>query len=734
MKIFKILLLLAAIWLLTLFTFRVLNNDKVAVVVTDWGQPEGFSESYYQGIAQRSRIGIQAMSESEACTENFVGQYPYRSSMGSYPHVSSFLTEGFEQYYDNFGMYRFDNSQGLYINVLNESVILSKEEADQYERIKVTGSGDGYGRRNILSVDPRDGLDPLPDYYKILAPNGIQDVREQDVVFYRRINKLLGANRESKGMHPMTDFMEEYLTDFMKNNFGNRVKIRFGMYEKNAGYSARHDDVAWAMARWGGFTNMLLTRETTDHNFYANHFMTRNKVDYRLCQSGLKDRVVLKQIRQVGRTPEYNLMLLHNMKRYIEQHPDGEEISLIYATYGLPWPGRNPEGPLGAPHPWIKEVYHENAFNNYLSFKRYVEAVYDVNQGGRWNINFNRSDGFGSNDSRTNSLYGYSRFPSPIFGHPEDALRFETIRDQLRQAIHIDKRKNIIIVPSHWYYNGQDTSLKIRELNNLPLNSIEEMNQGIFDITWCEQYDENGLLDQILDQGLNCPIGYSKITLMEAFDEVKEEFNIGYAQRIRGGIEQFGVLPDLGIEIMASGDISYMDGGLVEIKSGELKGTKLLIRPDSHPNKPESFSYKNSYRHSNSSDPYTDANAIRPFNEFINYNSHLISAWFDFTALIGTQAKINSDDTLPIMTNAISEAIYFGPYRTIVNSPASISIPIDVSKIEHKDKIRAYIFNDLSREYDSVFKVPGGQSIQVNWDKGIATFDTQVLGIFVIGN
>ena len=734
MKIVKILLLLAAIWLLTLFSFRVLNNDKVAVVITDWGQPEGFSDSYYQGIAQRSRIGIQAMSENEACSEHFVGNYPYRSSMGSYPHVNSFLTKGFEQYYDNFGMYRLDSNQGLYINVLDESVILSQEDADQYERIKVTGSGDGYGRRNILSVDPRDGLDPLPDYYKILAPNGIQDVREQDVVFYQRINKLLGANRKSTGMNPMTDFMEEYLTDFMKNNFGNRVKIRFGMYEKNSGYSVRHDDVAWAMARWGGFKNMLLTRETTDHNFYANHFMTRNKVYYRLCQSGLKDRVALKQIRQVGRTPEYNLMLLNNMKRYIEQYPDEEEISLIYATYGLPWPGRNPDGPLGAPHPWIKEVYHENAFNNYLSFKRYVEAVYDVKQGGRWNINFNRSDGFGSNDSRTNSLYGYSRFPSQIFGHPEDELRFETIRDQIKQAIHIDKRKNIIIVPSHWYYNGQDTSLKIRELNNLPLNSIEEMNQGIFDISWCEQYDEDGLFDQILDQGLNCPTGYSRITLMETFDEVREEFNIGYAQRIRGGIEQFGVLPDLGIEVMASGDITYKGGGLVEITSGELKGTKLIIRSDFHPNKPEAFSYQNSYRHNNSSDPYTNANAIRPFNEFTNYNSHLVSAWFDFTALIGTQAKINSNTPLPVMNNAISEAIYFGPYRTIVNSPASVSIPIDVSKIEHKDKIRAYIFNDLSREYDPVFKVPGGQNIQVDWDKGMATFDTQVLGIFVIGN
>ena len=277
-KTVRILLLFAGIWLITLFTFRVINTDKVAVIVTDWGQPEGFSDSYYQGIAQRSRIGIQAASANQVCTENFVGDYPYRSSMGSYPHVSSFLTDGFEDYYDNYGMYRFDADANLYINVLDESVTLSKETADKYEKIKLTGSGDGYGRRNILTVDPRNGVDPLPNYFKILAPNGIQDVREQDVAFYRRINKLLGAEKESTGMHPMTDYMELYLTDFMKEYFGNDVKIRFGMYEKNSGYSARHDDVAWAMARWGGFEHMLLTRETTDHNFYANHFMTRNKV------------------------------------------------------------------------------------------------------------------------------------------------------------------------------------------------------------------------------------------------------------------------------------------------------------------------------------------------------------------------------------------------------------------------------------------------------------------------
>ena len=51
-KTVKIIFFFAGIWLITLFSFRVVNTDKVAVIVTDWGQPEGFSDSYYQGIAQ----------------------------------------------------------------------------------------------------------------------------------------------------------------------------------------------------------------------------------------------------------------------------------------------------------------------------------------------------------------------------------------------------------------------------------------------------------------------------------------------------------------------------------------------------------------------------------------------------------------------------------------------------------------------------------------------------------
>ena len=220
---------------------------------------------------------------------------------------------------------------------------------------------------------------------------------------------------------------------------------------------------------------------------------------------------------------------------------------------------------------------------------------------------------------------------------------------------------------------------------------------------------------------------------METFDEVREEFNIGYAHRIRGGIEQFGVLPDLDIEILASGPVSYEQGGTIEVTEGQLEGLKLFVRSDAHPGEPESYSYQTSYRHQNSRDPNTGINAVRPFNEFSNYDDHLISAWFDFNAMIGTQGKSKPDQAMPELDNAISETVYIGPYRTLFNSPATITIPIDTSKITVSNRIRAYIFNDLSQSFEPIFLTPGGSSISVDMDEGTASFDTQVLGVFAIG-
>ena len=214
---------------------------------------------------------------------------------------------------------------------------------------------------------------------------------------------------------------------------------------------------------------------------------------------------------------------------------------------------------------------------------------------------------------------------------------------------------------------------------------------------------------------------------------LEKNSNIGYAQRIRGGIEQFGVLPDLDIEILATGPVSYLNGGLIEIKNGALKGAKLFVRPDAHPGKPESYSYQRSYRHQNSRDPNTDKSAIRPFNEFATYDSHLISAWFDFNAMIGTQKNSKPDQEMPKLVNAVSDSVYFGPYRTLFNAPATITIPIDRTKVSDASKIQAYIFNDLSQTFDPLFSVPGGTAISVDINEGTASFDTQVLGVFVIG-
>ena len=88
---------------------------------------------------------------------------------------------------------------------------------------------------------------------------------------------------------------------------------------------------------------------------------------------------------------------------------------------------------------------------------------------------------------------------------------------------------------------------------------------------------------------------------------------------------------------------------------------------------------------------------------------------------------------MPKLNNAISETVYIGPYRTLFNSPATITIPIDTSKITVSNRIRAYIFNDLSQSFEPIFLTPGGSSISVDMDEGTASFDTQVLGVFAIG-
>ena len=54
------------------------NAQRVAVLLTDWAEPEGFDPLYRREVVKRSFSNRGAESPDEPCTENYVGKDPYR--------------------------------------------------------------------------------------------------------------------------------------------------------------------------------------------------------------------------------------------------------------------------------------------------------------------------------------------------------------------------------------------------------------------------------------------------------------------------------------------------------------------------------------------------------------------------------------------------------------------------------------------------------------------------------
>ena len=707
-------------------------KDRVAVLVTDWGTPEGFSPAYYFGIGYRSRVGEAQVDPRDPCADNFVGTFPFRSQFGVYPHAVAYKTKGMEQLWDGMGVYRLSADGKTYTSVVDPKIILSAADVGDAKIYKMKDVPIDLRARTIFTPNKWDPVDYLADVYQIVRPNGIADVTELDVPYWTRVIGLLRPGVKAD-LNPMTKDMEQYLSRWLGSRFGDKIDVRFGNYERIEGVSRRQEDVAVDIAK-AGYTKLLLTRETTDNNNYANAFATRSWIDRGLCKAGFKDRLSIDQIRQVGRTPEYNSMLIKNTARYLPEFAKGTEVSLLYVTYGLPWPGGNANaGPFSTGQPWVKEVYHENAFSNFLSFKRAAEASLG-NRG--YTLNFSKSGGIGGSDSRTNSLYGYGIFPASYYGDKDDPLRFTTIRNNIEQAVRVDGRKNLILVVSHWYYDGLDNALTIREMNDLPLNTKDEMNSGEFAPRWCERYTGPGQYDQkrlTRKSGRYdaCPDGWTRITMTEAFDDFRNDFFAGYAGRIRGGIERFGVFPNLGITVAARGAISKLNGGTVAVTSGPLSGTELIVRADSHPAAPEGHDWAKSYRPANARDPgYRGDDAIRPFNEFSAASTHLTSAWDDFTATIGTQRDAAPGKAIKAPAGLSSPMVLVGPYRELVNAPATVWLPYAANT--DPAKLVPMIYNDLTAAFEPVLAVAGGSAPRVDKDRRRIGFDVQVFGLFAL--
>ncbi len=767
------------------------TEKKVAILVTDWGTPNGFDPQYYSQIGYRGSRGPAAdpniPPEEQSCIDTYVGIWPYLSAMGIMPYAVSYDSN----INDTSGIYRHKDND-TYVNLLEPSIVISKENGDDYETagavIPASAIEAELSRgRAFFGLDKRLGdntttgaIDHLAGIYKIILPggDGVNDLDESYNAYWVRLVAIMSMGFDVS-INPNTTIMENELNGSLHAMFGNAVDIRFGNYEAVTGLTRREEDVAVDFAK-EGFTKLLLTRETTDNNNYANKFMTYGYTQRGLCSAGYADKMDIKQIRQVGRTPEYNTMLVDTLRPAFEFFPDGADVSMLYATYGLPYQVNKAAidyqlagqtiSPFCSNFPWAQEVFAENAFNNYLSARSYIEQAFDAKYNGKYNLNFHKTDGSGectNPDCRMSALYGYSLYPAyPFYGYPEDPDRFQSLRDNI-EALKAQAAppKHILIALSHWYYNSGDTALSIRDMNNFPLSSSEDILAGNFIMEWCEgptiagpdenlkdrAYIESYVIDQktklkgtfSLDEKGECEPGYVHIVVAEAFDKQMESFSRGYASRIRGGVERYGVFPaELNLTIQAKGDISKLNGGTVTCIFGKNRGAKLDVPPDRDPLKPDTLTYTDMYRPAGISDENPDG--VKILNDpTVRWEA----AWDNFTAYIGNQrkaldpsdpeAKINLPSG-PSGLTAVSNAVYFGPYRTLFNKPATITLPYDQRKVTNADTIRPFVYNDITGDYDPVYPIIGGidysegnNNIVLNGD-GTASFSVQALGIFVL--
>jgi hypothetical protein len=725
-------------------------EDTIAVLVTDWGTPQGADfDYYYRNIAHRSRVGIAAQSADEPCTEGFVGIFPYRSQFGVLPHAIAFETPGLESLYDAYGIYwkpgysPFDSSDTThYINIYDPTVKI--HPADLPSNVVVDPVRDiKFGRgRALYDPDTRDGTDHCADMVIIGEPfmlpiglpgynnfaNGVRDIDELDMAYWWRVVRIMGIEQYADGprMHPFTLAMEHDLEDYFTRYFGLKVDLRFGMYEVTSNFNRRHEDVAVEFAR-EGYTKMVVSRETTDNNDYANKFMTRSHIDIGLCQNGFDD-IDITQVRQVGRTPEYNTMLLANMEDHLQKiDPGTDPVSLVYITYGIPWPGTSANliSPFAVSHTWVSDPYNENAYFNFLSFKRVAEDQL----AGRYNIRFNRSGTAG--DFRKDNYYAYGMFQSEYYTVPgEEESEYKTVRESIDQ-VKQDGGKKMLLLYSHWYYDSIDTGMAVRDVNRLPFNSYEDLENDIYWVDWCEKPEAgDSTWTELSPPGHRCSDPNDVyIMLSNTFDNYKYEFNLNYANRIRGGVERYGTFPDLDITVDARGEISKLNGGMAEITSGPRAGAKIVVPADTDPTAPEGY-YPGICLEGE--DPATCGDIV--YHAINDPNDPKIAAWESFTAYIGEQGDVEPGVTLPDVTagTRVGPRIYFGPYRTLFNKPARITLPYDPALVQNPGAVRPYIFNDLTRSWDRHYPVPAGAGRIIDTSATTVSFDSQVLGIFTL--
>ena len=676
------------------------NAGKVAVLITGWGEPQGWDYDYRLAIAGDARMGAATRYPGEACTEMHVGRWPFASQIGLLPHAVAYQLPLLGGAWDAMGIYRLSDDGSTYVSIVDSSIRLAVADlpADSGLLIPMIESP-LFPERSLGGLDPRDGANYLEQVFQIgvpsrergrnplAMPNGISDVVELGLAA-----SIVDMGFMYEDQTPRANAVDERMTartiGALQDLFGDKLVARFGAYAATPQVHPNQQQVALDLVE-EGFTRLILTRETTDNNQYANTFMTRGWIDKALCKAGYRDDVEIKQTRQVGRTPEYNTALLEVLRAQLERRPTGTETTVIYTTYGMPFPGASDSGPFAVAHPLAAEEYHENAYLNYQAFIPYARSEF----GADYPLVFARAGTDGA--LRTDAYFAYAMFPSSYYGAADDPLRFPTIRENIEQA-KAEGRRDVVILLSHWSYNNTDNMLAMRKLNQIPYSSREDVRQWKYWVEWCELAGA----PEPVDCGLE---GAVRLGFSEVFDKQSDAFAAAYAHRIRGTVERYGLLPT-SVTPLVTGPVSAADGGVLEVSSGPLAGARLAVPADPQPGLPES-------------------NRWDDYQVFVDPARPFIGAWFDFEAYI---AQVG-----PEPEGAVSAAAMIGPYRTIVNQPARITLPL-LRELSDVSQVQPVIYNEFTENWDPVYPVAGGQGLSFDAQTGTVSFDVQVFGTFAL--
>ncbi|MEI6127902.1 MAG: hypothetical protein WCQ99_15250, partial [Pseudomonadota bacterium] len=233
-------------------------NEKIAVLLTGWGMPAGYNEGYALKSSDLARTGDKTEYPGQPCKIGHVGDFPYLSHINMIPWGATFLTPGWEIYYDYSGIYKYEN--GMYMSPVsaippvNPSDLPPGTVITALKDVVMTGQGKPY------AVDPRDNTDYLAGWYRIgsfAKPyiNNYSDFLEGMIPSYLRYYGLMSSPAsppEVINTPPLCIQQQDaYVDQLLAAAFGDRIDTRRGFYSPIPGYTKLETDVAEEFANEG---------------------------------------------------------------------------------------------------------------------------------------------------------------------------------------------------------------------------------------------------------------------------------------------------------------------------------------------------------------------------------------------------------------------------------------------------------------------------------------------------